>query len=487
MKNICIISLIVWVFLPLFNPAFTSPDKVNLLDLVRRVGVLEQENKELKELLSKVLRNEIAKSEAVLETQDQNLQARGIQTNHDYSFMMLDHTTRVNQKQKTLLEHKQGGFLDQKSIYIGGSITPIMNYQKSNTDSKFGYLMRHPTSNNQLGKNVSEAVLHSAELNFTANLSDRISAYAEFLYDPEQSFGQGTITALARNQVQLRKGYLLYGDLKSSPYYASIGKMAVPFGLTDTVNPFTSSTVWHAFGGLSYGALLGYSKDRWNLSFDAIQGGSQFRAANVPVNASSVPSRLNNLSFDINYTKPYGEKKSMLLGASYLKGSAYCQGFPVVHFNPCSDHNPAYAVYTQLKTGSRLFQAEFAETLDEWPGTFNRNPPLNRFAASKVRSFQVGVRDRRWWKDKPVDVSLEFSRFVAGDDGSPWERQDQIVLGAAHHLTSSVKLFSELIRVSGYAPLNFISGGHIPAQPGLTHSARDARSTVLLMGVDAAF
>jgi len=487
MRSYFIHNLLVLIVLPFAVLVFSSSPGVNLKDLVRRMEILEEENKELKAIVSELLEKDLERSEKTGSKAAHKPQSSGPQTHRDYSFEMLDHTSKVNQKQKTILEYKRSGKLDGKGIYVGGSITPILNYQKSNTDSKFGYLMRHPTANNQLGKNVSEAVLHSAELNLTANLSSRLSAYAELLYDPEQSFGQGTITALARNQIQLRKGYLLYGDLEETPYYAAIGKMAVPFGLTDTVSPFTSSTVWHAFGGLTYGALLGYSKDRWNISFDAIQGGAQFRAANVPVQGSSVPSKLNNLALDVKYTKPYDEDKNLLLGASYIKGSAYCQGFPVVHFNPCTDHNPAYSLYTQFSHGDRLYQAEFAQTLDEWPGTFNPNPPLNQFSASKVKSFQIGMRDRRNWNDKEVDLSLEFSRFVSGSSGSPWERQDQLVLGVAHHITSSVKLFSELIRVSGYAPLNFISGGHIPGTPGVTHSDKDARSTIFLMGVDAAF
>jgi len=464
-----------------------SKEQVDLQNLASRMVVLEQENQELKEILSQVLQSEIGRSGGENNLDGQESPKTGIQVHHDYSFKILDHTRRVNQKQRILLEHKQNGMLTQQGVYIGGSITPILDIQTSNTDSKFGYLMRHPTSNNQIGKNVSEAVLHSAKLNFTGNFSNRLSAYAEFLYDPEQSFGQGTITALARNQVQLRKGFLLYGDLDLSPYYLAIGKMAVPFGLTDTVSPFTSSTVWHAFGGLSYGALIGYSKDRWNISLDGIQGGAQFRAANVPVQGSSVPSRLNNFSLDINYTKPIKENRTWLVGSSFIKGSAYCQDFPVVHFNPCSDHNPAYAVYTQVKDGDRLYQAEFIETLDPWPGTFNPNPPLNQFSASKVKAIQIGVRDRRYWNEKEVDLSLELSRFSAGDGGAPWEQQDQLVFGVSHHMTSSVKIFSELIRVDGYAPLNFISGGHIPNQPGITHSDRNAKSTVFLMGVDAAF
>ena len=49
---------------------------------------------------------------------------------------------------------------------------------------------------------------------------------------------------------------------------------------------------------------------------------------------------------------------------------------------------------------------------------------------------------------------------VAGPDGA-LEKQDQLVLGAAWFALPSVKLFAEYIRVDGFAPLNFLSGGSI--------------------------
>ena len=134
-------------------------------------------------------------------------------------------------------------FARQNNTKSGGAVTPIANYQSSNTESKFGYLMRHPTANNQRTEEVSEAVIHSAQLALTATLGDWVSAYMEMLYDPQQSFGSGTTTDVNRNQVQVRHGYVTLGNLDKTPYYLSLGKMATPFGLTDTPNPFTASTV----------------------------------------------------------------------------------------------------------------------------------------------------------------------------------------------------------------------------------------------------
>ena len=157
---------------------------------------------------------------------------------------------------------------------------------------------------------------------------------------------------------------------------------------------------------------------------------------------------------------------------------------------PCQDNNPAYDVYGKLVYGDFTFKGEFARTTHEWPGTFN--PGMPQFPASKVTSFDLGARYRYGSDAGPVDLSAEFSRFVAGPDGAPWERQDQIVLGAAWFVRPSAKLFAEYIRVDGYAPLNFISGGSVrdemgEVMPDRSHSDRFAHTDVVMVGVNVAF
>ncbi|MEL0169696.1 MAG: LbtU family siderophore porin [Pseudomonadaceae bacterium] len=480
--------------LPLESHALT------LEELAARVELLDQENQRLKARLAELETNQAetqAQTQALADAQpapaapaaaQQTAQASGIavpsvRVDHQHAYRMLDPTTRINRKQEYLLRARQNGDIDTNSVYLSGAVTAIADYQRSNTESKFGYLMRHPTANNQRTHEVSEAIIHSAQLSLTATLGDWTNAYMELLYDPQQSFGSGTTTDLNRNQVQVRQGYVLFGNLDRSPFYLSLGKMATPFGLTDTLNPFTASTVWHGFGGLAYGANLGLIYEGWNLDLMAVQGGSQFRAANTPVDDSNVPSRLNNYAADLNYTFDLGTDRSLLMGASYLKGSPYCQGFPVVHFNPCEDTNPAWDVYAQLTYENWTLQAEYAATLDEWPGTFN--PTIPEYEASKVNSWNLGSRTEQQLFGRPYDLSLDFSRYKAGPSGSPWEKQDQWVLGLATFLTPSTKLFGELIRTEGYVPLNFISGGNVG--PGATHSDADAHSDVIVVGANVAF
>ena len=474
-------------FAPL--PSSGAPDAQTLQRLTERLDRLERENRQLRKEIDEIK----AARAAVAKPADAPRGSGGpgyLRWNPAYGYAVLDPTADINRKQRLILDRKRRGTLAPDSVHVHGAVTAIANYQTSNRADKFGYLMRHPTAGNQVGKEVSEAAIHSAQLGFTALLGDWIVGHAALLFDPEQSFGDGTNTDLERNQVQVRRAYVLFGDLDRAPLFASLGKMAVPFGLTDTVNPFTASTVWHAFGGLANGATVGYAGENLNLTAMAIQGGAQFRAANAPVKGTDVPSRLNNFALDANYTFRLGKGRTLLAGASYLHGSAYCQDFPIAHFMPCRDNNPAYDLYGRLVLGDLTLKGEFARTLDVWPGTFN--PAMPRFRASKVTSFDAGAKYRLVSGPAPFDLSAEFSRFVAGPEGAPWERQDQFVVGAAWFARPSVKLFAEYIRVHGFAPLNFLSGGSVrdaegEVIPDRTISDASARSNVFLVGANAAF
>ncbi len=462
--------------------------------LIERLDGLEEENRQLRQEVEalKAERSERAKVDSVVSPPGDRTSTRFVRINSKIGYELLDPTSNINRKQRLILEFRRDGNLDLEpsGVTFHGAVTAVADYQTSNRDDKFGYLMRHPTARNQVGDEVSEAAIHSAQLGFTAPFGDWITGHAQILYNPEQSFGSGTNTHLERNQLQMRRAYVLIGNLDRSPVYVSLGKMPVPFGLTDTVNPFTASSVWHAFGALANGATLGYTRDGLSLSLMGVQGGSQFRAANTPVEGTGVPSKLNNMAVDASYEIGLGPGGTLLLGGSYLHGSAYCQDFPVQHHLPCRDNNPAFDVYGRLVSGKFTLMGEFARTLDEWPGTFN--PAMPQFPASDATSFGVGMKYRFDLDQGPLDLSAEFSRFEAGPDGAPWERQDQIVLGAAWFAEPSVKLFGEYIHVDGFVPLNFISGGSIRDDrgeviPDRTISEAAASSDIVLVGVNAAF
>ncbi|WP_328598372.1 hypothetical protein [Pontixanthobacter gangjinensis] len=470
--------------------------------LEQRIQALEAQNQELREELEAepesreavpALRAPQAVPPAPVQAIATEQSPDGIVgTNSAYSYKILDHSENVNTRPLVQLNAIANGQLKNR-VTLSGGATVLMDKQWSNTADKFGYLMRNPTSANQIGKDVSEAVIHSAQLAVTARLDDDFTAYAELLYDPQQSFGQGTITALTRNQIQLRRGWVMFGNLEKRPVYALVGKMDTPFGLNDSVSPFTNSTSWHAFSGLAYGAQVGLETNGLSLRAMAIQGGAQFRAANVPVNGTSVPSRLNNFAVDARYTTSLGgEGNQIMAGASYQHGSAYCQGYPVVHFTPCQDNNPEWAAYGKVNYGDLTLIGEYASTTKPLPGSAVPIPnnPLSAFPAVKTEAFTAGGRYAFGPKSssqqgRQFAVSGEFSKFIAGADGAPWERQNQAVFGLSWFASANINLFSEFVHVDGFVPLNFLSGGNFP--DGSTWSDRDANTNVALVGAQVAF
>ncbi|MBT8145642.1 MAG: hypothetical protein KJN90_02250, partial [Gammaproteobacteria bacterium] len=328
-----------------------------------------------------------------------------VATSPVYNYRMLDHAEHTNNRLLLQLQAVQREALFS-TLTLGGSVISLANYQNSNRDNKFGWLMRHPTSSNQIGDTVSESVVHAARLNLTARLTDSLTAYTELLYNPEQSFGSGTITDLNRNQTQIRRAWVMWGNLDQSPYYAAIGKMDIPFGLNDTVSPFTNSTVWHAFAGLAYGGTVGYYNRGLHARFMAVQGGAQFRGANAPVEDTSVPSRLNNFAADLNYSAATGDSGELLVGASYLHGSAYCQGYPVTHFAQCDENNPAVSTYARFNNERWTLLGEFSRTRDVWPGTavpMGVNSAFDSFSAQRTSAFGLGGR---YYISSDWDVSL---------------------------------------------------------------------------------
>jgi len=481
---------------------------VTLESILQRLDRLEAENRELRKLLS----------EQAADTQEKGFETSSKEFNSDlslvgfnatYSFNVLDHAEMTNTKQLYQLKSLENAQLTNK-LTLGGQITALANYQSATEDSKFGWLMRHPTSANQIGKSASEAVVHSANINMTGRLTEDVTAYLELFYNPEQNFAaNSTITGLPRNNVNVRKAYILWGNLDKTPWYGALGKMDIPFGWNDTVSPFTNSTNWHSFAGLAYGALLGYSNENLHLRAMAIQGGAQFRNANMPVEGTNVPSRLNNFAADGNFTLPVGSGL-LNVGLSYQHGSSYCQNFvdtpqsahstPVVipgvtrntipqgvkHFNDCSDNVEAFAAYSVLKYDTGQVFLEYASTLDVWPGT--ANPYIPEYEAARNRTFTIGGRkalDLGFSKD--IDLSLEFSRFNAGAPGSDWEKQDQIVLGASYFFSPAVNLFGEVIHVEGWVPLNFLSGGNPGSLVGTSWSSQSSSNDILNFGLQAGF
>ncbi len=406
------------------------------------------------------------------------------------SEQLLSHTEWTNTKPLILLRGRQSGDLAAR-ITFGGQAIAMGDWEYSNRASKFDWVMRFPTNGNEVGNHVSELTVHSASLSMTAALTPWMTTYVSMLYNPEQNFGAGTNTTVARNTVTVNSAFVLLGNLRKFPVYAALGKIDVPFGLNDTVSPFSNSWNWHTFAGLANGAELGFVRGGLHLRAMAIEGGAQFRAVNTPVSGTGVPSLVNNYAFDANYTA-HLQDLSVMAGASYERGSDYCDPYPAGHFGACHVFNPAWAAYGTATWRRLRVNVDFARTTDPWlaSGTpaLAPNGKPNPYAASPaaiVSARTIGARYALPVTPQGVDLSFEFSAVHSGAADTPWHRQKQWVLGLAHRYAPGIKGFVEAIHTQGYAPLTFMSGGNFP--DGSSWSDAGAISNVGLVGIEAGF
>lgn len=414
--------------------------------------------------------------------QDEELQTT-IRKNSRFSYEILDPTSNVNRKQRFILEKRLNGSLRENAVYVGGAITGVVNYQRTNRDDKFAYMMRRPLVGTQNERDVSEAVIHTAQASLTGTLGKWTTAHMELLYNPDGKSRFLPNTGIIGDTVGINRGYVTFGNLAESPLYASLGKMAVPFGMHDTVNPFTSSRIGHNFGAVANGLNVGFSKGTFNANVMAIQGGQQFSGANTTAHNTAgllgSPDALDNVAADVNYTMTVGsEGQNLLVGASYIRGSAYCRtASPSL---TCDKNNAAFDAYAKLNMGNIILQAEYAQTEHAW----GAEPGIGAatVAQEKLSTWMLGGQYRTLFGSLPVDLSLEFSRTEAGPSSAEWDEQDQVVLGIATYLSSSVKLFGEVIHTRGYAP--FLNNQTRQVQPD---SESRVRTNTVVMGVNAAF
>ena len=98
----------------------------------------------------------------------------------------------------------------------------------------------------------------------------------------------------------------------------------------------------------------------------------------MPVEGTAIPSLLNNYALDAHYSFDRASLGTLLLGGSYQRGTAYCQDFPVIHFEACRDSYSALAVYGKLVYGNTTLKGEVARTTDTCPGAQARSTPVFR-------------------------------------------------------------------------------------------------------------
>ena len=135
-----------------------APVHADVLDsLLLRVDSLEAENRQLRQEVEalRAVWAERAEDDPVDYPSAEASPVQLLGVDSEFGYEILDPTSDINRKQRLILERKRDGTLAPDGLNLHGAITAVANFQTSNRDDKFGYLMRHPTSQNQVGDTVS--------------------------------------------------------------------------------------------------------------------------------------------------------------------------------------------------------------------------------------------------------------------------------------------------------------------------------------------
>ncbi|MFH5803548.1 LbtU family siderophore porin [Alienimonas sp. DA493] len=324
---------------------------------------------------------------------------------------------------------------------------------RTNTSDKFGYLGRFPTDFN--GHTAGDLRILQANLAATAYFTPWASGYVETLFSDVftfPSFNQGSF--------QVRQAYATFGDVRTFPLYAYIGKKNVSFGDFSTLSPFTQAVPWHYFAALGEGAGVGFVQGGLHVVLTGLAGGRGIRTVD-----SEATGKVNNFAVNASYAGRVGELE-YLFGGGYLDGTIYDAATPE-HIDPTMtgpEKNGVWDVNGTLHWRRYTLAGEYVQTLRNWPVTDYEVSAWKAESAMDVSAL-----------GRPLRLSTSYSVGKQAQDGEEWDRNAQLVLGAGWQLNPNALLSLEYVRSIGFAPLIGLTA------PGVSDT--DVRQNSVVLGV----
>ncbi len=242
-----------------------------------------------------------------------NIGGASVRTSVANSARMLDWQENTTGKALNLLANRANGVLADNALYLGGAIRGGFMYQKTDTDGQFPLLSRFPFFSNSTDDEAGVFAINNAALSFTSTFGDWTTIYLQPEYS-ETEYGRD------QDEFQLRKAFVVFGNLERSPFYAAFGRKTIDFGNFDSYNAFTHNEGAHYFWSVSDQpvAELGFYKDGFKIVASALSGGRQLRVAFADED--------NNIA---NYA--VSAEKEFLLDRLGIRGGAFTIGGGYLH------------------------------------------------------------------------------------------------------------------------------------------------------------
>ncbi|MEE9272317.1 MAG: hypothetical protein V3U57_03495 [Robiginitomaculum sp.] len=290
-----------------------------------------------------------------------------VRTNVAHTNKMLDWQENTTGKTLTLLANRANGTLAPNSLTIGGGIKGGLMWQTTSNAGLFPILSRFPDFTARTETSSGIFAINNAALAFTGSFGDWTSFYLQPEYSETEYPGQ--------SDFQLRKAFVVFGNLEKMPFYAAFGRKTIDFGNFDGYNAFTQTEAQHYFHAVSDQPVLelGYYNNGLKLTATAFSGGRQLRVAYA---GAENKNKIANFAASIEKEFLLGNGSAFTVGTSYIHDTAYRNNFTAHTFQLIQNLTPPTnlikyrngAVDAFAEYNSPFFDAmfEYTTTLKPW-------------------------------------------------------------------------------------------------------------------------
>ncbi|PHR91361.1 MAG: hypothetical protein COA69_12695 [Robiginitomaculum sp.] len=288
-----------------------------------------------------------------------------VRTSVRHSERMLNWQDNTTGKVLTLLTNRANGTLAPNSLYIGAGFKGGLMWQKTSVAGQFPLLSRFPDFSNRTDDQTGVFAINNAALAFTGTFGDWTTLYMQTEYSETEFVGQ--------SEMQLRKAFVVFGNLEKTPFYAAFGRKTIDFGNFDGYNAFTQTEAQHYFHAVSDQPVfeVGYYNHGFKLSASAFSAGRHLRVA-----YAGEENNIGNYSASIAKEFNFGNGRAFTLGTSYLHDTSYRNNYTAHTFSLIQSGTPPAnfieyrnsAVDAFVEYNSPLFDLmfEYTTTLEPW-------------------------------------------------------------------------------------------------------------------------
>lgn len=282
-----------------------------------------------------------------------------VRTSVQNSRDMLDFQENTTGKTLTLLANRASGVLQPNSLYLGGHLQGSFMYQKTDAPGQFPILSRFPFFSNGTDQEAGVFAINNAALTFTSTFGDWTTLHLQPEYSETEYPGE-------QDELQLRKAFVVFGNLQRSPFYAAFGRKTIDFGNFDSYNAFTQNEGHHYFWAVSDQPVgeFGFYRNGLKITASAFSGGRQLRVAFADEN-----NNIANYAFSAEKEFMLGNGSGFTFGGGYLHDTIYRDNFTAHTFQGRATGTPPanfISYRNSLVNGYAEYNSQFIDAMVEY-------------------------------------------------------------------------------------------------------------------------